>query len=60
MCKRKEETLEHIFEECEFRKGRNKVMEISHEKKPDVKEILRILEIRKKEVESEEGERQPM
>ena len=60
-CVKENKRLEHIFEECEFTKGRKKVMEILNEKKADVKEMLRILEKRKKEIESEEvGERQPI
>ena len=54
LCKRREETLEHIFKECEFTRGSKKMIEILDKKRPDVKEMRRILEIRKKEAEREE------
>ena len=47
LCRKGEETLRHIFEECEWTKGKKSVEEVLNRENPDIESILRIVKIRR-------------
>ena len=51
LCGEEEETLEHIFEKCIWTRGEKKAKEVLKQENPDVKSMLKIVQVRKEMIE---------